>query len=330
MKKLFFLVSFSFCLSAFANPLDSIGVKKENGKTFVLHKISKGEGVYGIGRKYGVNAEDIFAANPGSKEGIQAGTVLMIPVKWNSATTSSTTTTAQNSGTTTPVITPANSGSAGFKTEKKYHKVEKGQTLSFIAKKYNVSIDKIKSMNNLKSDNINLGQKLVVGETKVPLPGNISVPEVVELKEVETSTVTPEKTETKYTTTTEPNEAVNVVVDQKNVKRLEATPVGETTVQTSKPVTASVIDDGDEITETGSAKVSSEGELAQERNFIIHPKAKVGTIVMITNTENNKAVFARVVANYKPDSGNIVKMSRTVADKLGLDSDSQVKINYAQ
>lgn len=51
------------------------------------------------------------------------------------------------------------------KTEKKYHVVESGQTLSLIAKKYNKTIVEIKQLNNLKSDNIQLGQKLVVGET---------------------------------------------------------------------------------------------------------------------------------------------------------------------
>lgn len=37
-------------LNAFAMPNDSIGVKTINGKQYVMHKVSKGEGVYGISK----------------------------------------------------------------------------------------------------------------------------------------------------------------------------------------------------------------------------------------------------------------------------------------
>lgn len=42
------------------------------------------------------------------------------------------------------------------------HEVQTGDSLAKIAKKYNTTIDLIKKMNNLKSDTINLGQKLKV------------------------------------------------------------------------------------------------------------------------------------------------------------------------
>ena len=42
------------------------------------------------------------------------------------------------------------------------HVVRKGQTLSYIARKYGTTVNKIKSLNNLKSDNISVGQHLRV------------------------------------------------------------------------------------------------------------------------------------------------------------------------
>lgn len=90
------------------------------------------------------------------------------------------------------------------------------------------------------------------------------------------------------------------------------------------------VEDGDEITEDGLAIISTEGELNQDRSFILHPTAKIGTIIMITNPVNNNAVFARVVGTCKPSSGCILKMSKTVADKLGITEDTKVKINYAR
>jgi rare lipoprotein A (peptidoglycan hydrolase) len=88
--------------------------------------------------------------------------------------------------------------------------------------------------------------------------------------------------------------------------------------------------DGDEVTENGKAVISSEGELYQERSFILHPSAKVGTIVMITNPSNNNAVFARVIGNCAPIDGAVLKMSKTVAMKLGVSNDLNVKVSYAK
>ncbi|MEZ4804039.1 MAG: hypothetical protein R2852_00740 [Bacteroidia bacterium] len=62
----------------------------------------------------------------------------------------------------------------------------------------------------------------------------------------------------------------------------------------------------------------------------MHPKAKVGTIVMITNPENNNTVFARVIANSKADNTSILKMSKSVASKLGVSENTEVKVSYAK
>jgi LysM repeat protein len=42
------------------------------------------------------------------------------------------------------------------------HKVEEGETLYFIAKKYKMNIDKIRELNELKSDTLKIGQELSV------------------------------------------------------------------------------------------------------------------------------------------------------------------------
>ncbi len=44
----------------------------------------------------------------------------------------------------------------------KYHKVRRGQTLSYIARKYGISVNKLKSLNGLKDNNIRVGQRLRV------------------------------------------------------------------------------------------------------------------------------------------------------------------------
>ena len=42
------------------------------------------------------------------------------------------------------------------------HIVKKGETLSSIARKYKTSVPKIKSKNKLKSDKLQIGQKLII------------------------------------------------------------------------------------------------------------------------------------------------------------------------
>lgn len=293
---------------AFSMPHDSIGTKVINGKSYTLHKVSKGEGVYGISRRYGVPASEVFAANEGSEQTIKIGQILMIP---------------RGSA-------PASSGSTGVattKTEKIYHTVEKGQTLSSIARQHNTSVSKIKELNSLSSDNIRLGQKLVVGEKTTTVAAAVNKPAEPD-KQSPRNDQAPglnDPSGTYQAPKNDPEPQKNVVVNppdtQNDTPKEEPAPTVNTTYSTI---------DGDEITETGMAMVSTEGELGQERSFILHPTAKIGTIVMITNSENNNTVFARVVGNCPKQQGVVLKMSKIVASKLGASGQAEVKVSYAK
>lgn len=293
-------------------PQDSIGVKVVDGKTYIMHKVSKGEGVYGIGKKYGVPAADIFAANDGSKTSIKIDQILLIP-KTGLTATGSGSGSGKGSGSTASTTVS--------KSEKTYHTVAAGQTLSAIARKYNTTVADIKSLNNLKSDNITLGQKLIVAEA------NSTIAQTPATKPAETPK--PEPKPEPVVSTPEPVVAPPTVSNN-NVVVSSKTESSESSEKSSQVINTYSTDDGDEVSESGSAIISTEGELNQERSFIMHPTAKVGTIVMITNTSNNNTVFARVVANCKCDTGTILKMSKTVASKLGVNDTTQVKLSYAK
>ncbi len=300
---------FVFCLiilsnAAFAMPQDSIGTKTVDGQKFIMHKVTKGEGVYGISKKYGVSAADIYAANEGSEKTIKLGQVLLIP--------------KGSAGTKTAKTNPS-SGSTTTKTEKVYHTVASGQTLSAIAKLHQTTVTKIKELNSLKSDNITLGQKLVVGEKKTTVATNSAD----KPKEDKVAAKTAEEKVVEMLDRTDPPVNKNVVVNTEKIKE-------KTMADQAGIINTYSTDDGDEITENGLAVISSEGELSQERSFILHPSAKVGTIVMITNPANNNAVFARVIGNCKVENGCVLKMSKTVALKLGVSENIVVKLSYAK
>jgi len=48
-------------------------------------------------------------------------------------------------------------------SEKRYHKVQKGETLSQISKKYKISVEELRKLNNLSPNKpVRIGQKLLV------------------------------------------------------------------------------------------------------------------------------------------------------------------------
>ena len=57
-----------------------------------------------------------------------------------------------------------------------YYVVKKGDTLYKIANKYNITVEELKKLNNLLSDNLNIGQKLIIFEN-INLPSNIYIVE---------------------------------------------------------------------------------------------------------------------------------------------------------
>lgn len=175
--------------------------------------------------------------------------------------------------------------------------------MSFIARAYGTSVAEIKRLNNLTSDNVQLGQKLLVADGTT----NVVKPTVKNTFETIKDTV---------------SKPTIVVVETNNTNKV--VPVDNTYVDRQ--------DDGTEITETGKVVVSNENSLNPDRNYVLHPSAKIGTIIMITNPENNKSVFARVVGNYVLTSGApVLKMSNAVAQKLGAtSSEFTAKISYAK
>ena len=56
------------------------GSHQEGSNTF-SHTIERGQTVYAIATMYGISTEDIYRLNPGSKDGIKAGSTLRIPQK---------------------------------------------------------------------------------------------------------------------------------------------------------------------------------------------------------------------------------------------------------
>ena len=70
-------------------------------------------------------------------------------------------------------------------TPSKYHTVRKGETISSISRKYGVSVNQIKSLNRLRSNNLKIGQKLLIKK------GSTVVVKAATMPTDSTSTLTP-------------------------------------------------------------------------------------------------------------------------------------------
>lgn len=109
--------------------------------TFADYTVKKGDTLSGIAKKYNTTVEAIMRANPQIKDAnkIYVGQVIQIPVKTMQTSTSATS------------------------SEKVYHTVQRNETLSGIAKKYNTNYLKIAALNGIVNPNrIYVGQKIRV------------------------------------------------------------------------------------------------------------------------------------------------------------------------
>ncbi|CAM3639951.1 hypothetical protein FSS13T_02190 [Flavobacterium saliperosum S13] len=108
----------------------------------IRHKVVSGESVYSIAKKYNVSEAEIFELNPKAKGVLQLDMVLSVPKNAKKKE-------EEKKGKFVP------KGAS--------HKVESGESLYTIARKYDTSIDKLREANpQLDSDNLQLGELLAL------------------------------------------------------------------------------------------------------------------------------------------------------------------------
>ncbi|MBU6325709.1 MAG: LysM peptidoglycan-binding domain-containing protein [Bacteroidetes bacterium] len=315
-----------------AMPADSVGRKVSGGKYYLLHKISSGETLYGVCRKYGSTAGEVTAANPGIGTSFQIDKVIMIPRKWGITAGESSTSSAVNAAPANTSNAPANNpvtprnSNTGNNGQTIRHQVAKGEALGIIARKYGVSIAAIKEENQLSSDNVRIGQIL-----RIPSASSSAITAPVTTANQNGNGGNPAgngSTDPLPKSNT-PESSQVLVAPANSVRSGESRDPGMAGANTGKAVYEPVVD----VNEEGKAIISNKDGLDQTRNFVIHPTARVGTIVMLTNPSNNVRVFARVVGNYRSSEnpGASVQVTKVVADVLsGGAPEFPVKINYAR
>lgn len=119
-------------------PMDSIGVTKVDGKMHVRYLVSPGETIYGISTHYGVSISNLMEINPELEAGLKVGQVINIPYNKEYM----------------------DARAEAKSSNKTIHKVQPGETLFGLSKKYDVPLGDLLKWNGME---LKAGQDLVVG-----------------------------------------------------------------------------------------------------------------------------------------------------------------------
>ena len=114
-----------------------------------MYTIQKGDSLYSIAKKFGMSVDELKSLNNLTNNNLSIGQQLMI-----------------KSITGDEPINPEEECIGTGYVEPQYviYTVQKGDSLYTIARKYNISVDNIKALNNLTSNNLSIGQQLKIKE----------------------------------------------------------------------------------------------------------------------------------------------------------------------
>ena len=109
-----------------------IGVPYEPESMEGYYKVQSGDTLWGIARKFNITVDELKSANNLKDNSLSIGQLLYIPTNEEET------------------------------EEGEIYIVQRGDTLYGIANKFNITVDELKKLNNLTSNNLSIGQKLIV------------------------------------------------------------------------------------------------------------------------------------------------------------------------
>ena len=208
----------------------------------------------------------------------------------------------------------------------KVYIIKPGESLYKVSTMYKVSVDDLKKWNNLDSDEISIGQELLVEppakQENAPVKTNIPDKNTIIKKDTGKDSVKADKTIIKKT------EKITVI--KKEEKEIERPTIKEGDKKDHNFVIKN--ENGiEKYIETGMAEMIDDAG-SNEMFLALHRSAPVGTVIQVRNLMNDQSVFVRVVGKL-PDTGAndklIVKISKRAYDRLAaIDKRFRVEVSY--
>jgi LysM repeat protein len=220
------------------------------------------------------------------------------------------------------------------------HRVGQKETLYSISKQYGVTIDELKSWNDLTDNGLKLGQELMIKnkpQEKRPEPISKSTHTVAEDETLYSISkkygITIQQIKDwNYLNSNElkPGQVIFVKERQgvltSGTSNTSTTPTPKetrsnnpTSTSSSIPITPTTSVIGtDEVHENGMVMVLEESD--GNRKYLGHHRTvRVGTILRVKNNVNQKEVFVRIIGNLSSSEPNdvILRVSKSAYDRLG-------------
>jgi LysM repeat protein len=289
-------------------------------QTTGVHTVAVGESLFGIAKMYQVSVADLRKWNGLSGNSIKVGDELAVTAR-----------AAQAKAGAKPAGAPVSPGNAsphsdaGSASGRKTHTVASGQTLNAVSRLYKVSLSDLRQWNNLASDNLSVGQELVIqGSTTA---ATYSSTEEVVAEEIPSPKAAKEK-EPEPEKAPAPKEKAEETAPKKAPKE-EAKPASEANNTPAKTVPPA--GGYQKALQVGLAELI-DGTQGNEKYLALHRTAPVGTIIQVKNLMNDLSVFVKVIGKL-PDTGAndklVVKISNKAYERLAaVDKKFRVEVSY--
>lgn len=297
---------------------DSTGVKNIGGKTYILHKVESGQGLYGIARIYHSTVPDIQHANKMTGTTILPGQVIMVPYTGNKGVAAKASLAkpkpADKKGDVLkpkPAHGPGDETVANDGREPIMHTITKKETLHQIAVNHKLTEQQLRDWNHSDLKVLTPGAKMIVGYKAKKTKIVANTPDIKKAAPIKTEAKKNEKT-----------------ADTKNAKKKEP-------LVAQEPAAPRVPGNASKriVTENGMGTWVDDGSIKTEVSLAMHKTAPAGTIIKLTNPMNNMVKYVKVVGalpDIEENKNILIKISKNTADELGIrDKDFRVNLEYA-
>ena len=275
LRHLVLSIFFTLFAGSASAAIDSLSVENLNGKKNIVHKVEAKETYYSIARKYNVTPQSVIQFN--SNKSLQIGTILRVPTERpfeESTVINVSNKQESNTSAQTAVID---------------YKVAPREYLIAIAKKFNTTVEYLKTLNNLSSNNLSIGQiiKVPFGSVSSELPAS---PPAISLDVPKLDQRT-----------------INIPVDSsKSASERLKLPVARYGLR--------------EVNERGVAIWIEDENLDGTKMLALHQTAPIGTVIKITNPMTGKSTFAKIVGKFTQNESSkdaLIVVTKATADLIG-------------
>jgi hypothetical protein len=282
--KLTLIVAFILGLSSSlqATTLDSLGLKKENNKTFLLFKVGPKQSLFSILKRYNLSLTEFKSVNTEIEIPVKTGEIIYIPLHY------------LEESNPAPKVAEEKAPETPAKAAE-IHIVAPKQGLLSVANMHKVTMAELRKWNNLTSDRLQEGQRLIVSDPA----GSTTIA-------VDKASLLPAKT----TNAVAPTAAAPA-------------PVADAPTKEKGP------EDIKKKIETGIAELIDVPDNSG-KFLALHRTAPIGTLVLVKNLTNNQSIWVKVIGRLPGgDSKVIIKLSPKAFEKLNaVDKRVRAEISY--